>query len=170
MSKNFIPFLIVITVIIIGAAGIFLIMNTKQNPPSINLQNQQVSNVPTSTPTPTPQILNSQTLADGLKIEDEKIGTGSAVKAGDTIAINYIGTLENGTKFDSSYDRGLPFETKIGAGEVIKGWDEGVLGMQVGGKRRLIIPPSLAYGEQGVSGAIPPNSTLIFELELVKIK
>lgn len=173
MFKNLVPFLIVITVIIIGAAGVYFIMNSKSPNSNLNLQaNQNVveNNAPTSTPTPTPQIISSQTLSDGLKIDDEKIGTGSAVKTGDTIEINYIGTLENGHKFDSSYDRGVPFETQIGVGQVIKGWDEGVLGMQVGGKRRLIIPPALGYGQQGVSGAIPPNSTLIFEVELVGIK
>jgi hypothetical protein len=104
-----------------------------------------------------------------LKIEDEKVGTGPAVKSGDTIAINYVGTLPNGTKFDSSYDRGTPFETQIGVGQVIKGWDEGVVGMKVGGKRKLTIPPALGYGDQA-QGSIPANSTLIFEVELVSIK
>lgn len=104
-----------------------------------------------------------------LKIEDVKMGTGEAVKNGDTILINYTGTLKDGTKFDSSYDRGEPFETKIGVGQVIKGWDEGVVGMKVGGKRRLTIPPSLGYGSQAV-GSIPPDSTLLFDVELVEIK
>ncbi len=104
-----------------------------------------------------------------LKIEDIKMGTGDAVKNGDTILINYTGTLKDGTKFDSSYDRGVPFETKIGVGQVIKGWDEGVVGMKVGGERRLTIPPSLGYGSQAV-GSIPPDSTLLFDVELVQIK
>lgn len=104
-----------------------------------------------------------------LKIEDLKKGTGPAVKSGDTVSINYKGTLTDGTPFDSSYDRGEPFETKIGVGEVIKGWDQGVVGMQVGGKRKLIIPPALAYGDQA-AGTIPPNSTLVFEVELMGIK
>lgn len=106
----------------------------------------------------------------GLKIEDLKEGTGSAVKSGDTITINYSGTLLNGTKFDSSYDRGQPFQTQIGVGRVIKGWDEGVIGMKVGGKRKLTIPPDLGYGAQGAGSVIPPNATLIFELELLEIK
>ena len=109
------------------------------------------------------------TVAENVKIEDLQEGTGPEVKSGDTISIHYVGTLTNGTKFDSSYDRGEPYETKIGVGEVIKGWDLGVVGMKVGGKRKLTIPPSLGYGEQG-SGSIPPNSILIFEVELMEIK
>lgn len=104
-----------------------------------------------------------------LKIEDTKVGTGREVKSGDTVVIHYLGTLPNGTKFDSSYDRGQPFETKIGTGQVIKGWDLGVVGMKVGGKRKLTIPPSLGYGQQAV-GTIPANSTLIFEVELLDVK
>ncbi len=107
--------------------------------------------------------------AEKLKIEDIQAGTGQEVKSGDNIVIHYKGTLTDGTKFDSSYDRGQPFETQIGVGQVIKGWDEGVIGMKVGGKRKLTIPPSLGYGEQAM-GSIPPNSTLIFEVELVGIK
>jgi len=104
-----------------------------------------------------------------LKVEDIKIGTGKEVKSGDTIIIHYNGTLTDGTKFDSSYDRGQPFETVIGVGKVIQGWDQGVVGMKVGGKRKLTIPPDLGYGAQTV-GPIPANSTLIFEVELVDVK
>ncbi|MBU4017484.1 FKBP-type peptidyl-prolyl cis-trans isomerase, partial [Patescibacteria group bacterium] len=103
------------------------------------------------------------------KIEDIKVGDGREVKNGDTVVIDYLGTLPDGTKFDSSYDRGEPFETQIGTGQVIKGWDLGVVGMKVGGKRKLTIPPSLGYGEQA-TGPIPANSTLIFEVELVDVK
>lgn len=105
----------------------------------------------------------------GLKIEDQEEGTGEAVKSGDTVVIHYNGTLTNGKKFDSSYDRGEPFTTQIGVGQVIKGWDEGVVGMKVGGKRKLTIPPSLGYGDQP-TGDIPANSTLIFEVELLEIQ
>jgi peptidylprolyl isomerase len=107
---------------------------------------------------------------DTLQITDEKIGTGPAVKSGDTVTVNYKGTLQNGTVFDSSYTRNQPFTTQIGTGQVIKGWDEGIVGMKVGGKRKLIIPPDLAYGSQGAGGAIPPNATLTFEIELLNIK
>ncbi len=112
---------------------------------------------------------NNAQAPENVKIEDIKEGTGQAVKSGDTIAIHYAGTLTDGTKFDSSYDRGEPFETQIGTGEVIKGWDVGVVGMKVGGKRKLTIPPELGYGDQA-AGDIPPNSILIFEVELIEIK
>lgn len=104
-----------------------------------------------------------------LIITDEKIGTGDEAVSGKTITVNYIGTLADGTKFDSSYDRNQPFIFNLGAGEVIAGWDQGLTGMKVGGKRKLTIPPSLGYGSQA-NGAIPPNSTLIFEVELLKVE
>lgn len=116
----------------------------------------------------TAQTTSDEIPAD-LKIEDTQEGTGTEVKSGDTVVIHYKGTLPDGTQFDSSYDRGEPFETQIGVGRVIKGWDLGVVGMKVGGKRKLTIPPSLGYGQQG-TGSIPPNSTLIFELELLEVK
>lgn len=179
MSKNVYPLLIVLVVIFIGGSAIFLIMNQKSTDTNgspqnntVNTNSSSVQSYPTVTqasPTVVPTIVSSQTLADGLKIEDEKIGTGAEVKSGDNISINYLGTLVSGEKFDSSYDRGQPFETQIGVGQVIKGWDEGVVGMKVGGKRRLTIPPALGYGSQA-QGPIPANSTLIFEVELMGIK
>lgn len=105
-----------------------------------------------------------------LKIEDIKVGTGETVMSGETVVINYQGNLEDGTEFDSSYKRNKPFETQIGVGRVIKGWDEGVVGMKVGGKRKLTIPYTMAYGEEGIPGSIPPKATLIFTLELLEIK
>ncbi len=116
----------------------------------------------------TPQATN-ETVPTDLKIEDTQVGTGQEVKSGDTVVIHYKGTLTDGTQFDSSYDRGEPYETPIGVGAVIKGWDLGVVGMKVGGKRKLTIPPTLGYGNRA-SGQIPANSTLIFELELVGVK
>ena len=105
-----------------------------------------------------------------VKVEIIKEGTGEVSKNGDTVTVHYVGTLENGTKFDSSIDRGTPFSFLLGAGQVLKGWDLGVLGMKVGEKRKLTIPPSLAYGETGTPGGpIPPNATLIFEIELLSI-
>ena len=104
----------------------------------------------------------------GLRITDITVGDGPEAKAGQTVVVNYRGTLENGKEFDSSYGRG-PFSFPLGAGRVIKGWDEGVAGMQVGGKRKLVIPPDLAYGERGAGGVIPPNATLTFEVELLRI-
>ena len=122
-----------------------------------------------STPNSQPMTTLSPSKVTELKIEDIKVGTGSAVKSGDTVSINYIGTLEDGTKFDSSYDRNQPFETKIGVGQVIEGWDKGVVGMQVGGKRKLTIPYQMAYGENAY-GPIPAKATLVFEVELMAIK
>ncbi len=105
-----------------------------------------------------------------LKIEDLVVGTGREVKEGDTIVIHYVGTFEDGEKFDSSIDKGFPFETKIGVGHVIRGWDEGVPGMKVGGKRKLFIPYTMAYGEEGAGNVIPPLADLYFEVELLDIK
>ena len=104
-----------------------------------------------------------------LKIEDIVVGTGAEAKAGDTVTVNYIGTFDNGTKFDSSYDRNEPFPFTLGAGQVIKGWDMGVAGMKVGGKRRLTVPPNLGYGANDY-GPIPGNSTLHFDVELLKVE
>ena len=103
----------------------------------------------------------------GLKFDDTKVGDGSVASKGQTVSVHYTGWLENGTKFDSSKDRNEPFEFKLGAGQVIRGWDEGVAGMKVGGVRRLTIPPQLGYGDRGAGGVIPPKATLIFEVELL---
>ncbi len=109
------------------------------------------------------------TTPEGLIIEDIVVGTGETAVAGQTVSVNYLGTLTNGTKFDSSYDRGQPFQFTLGVGQVIKGWDQGVAGMKVGGKRKLIIPSDLAYGDRAVGGVIPASATLVFEVELVGI-
>jgi peptidylprolyl isomerase len=106
--------------------------------------------------------------ASGLRILDQDVGQGAEAVSGKTVSVNYRGTLANGKEFDSSYGRG-PFRFPLGGGRVIKGWDEGVAGMRVGGKRRLIIPPDLAYGERGAGGVIPPNATLTFEVELLDV-
>ncbi len=111
-----------------------------------------------------------QTMSNGLQIEDLKIGVGSEVKKFDIVTVNYTGTLEDGTKFDSSLNPGrTPFRFTVGAGQVIKGWDEGLMGMKVGGKRKLTIPPELGYGSRD-NGPIPANSTLIFDIDLLGIE
>jgi FKBP-type peptidyl-prolyl cis-trans isomerase len=107
--------------------------------------------------------------ASGLKYVDQAVGTGDVAVAGKTVSVHYTGWLENGKKFDSSVDRGQPFSFPLGAGRVIKGWDEGVQGMKVGGKRKLTIPSDLGYGSRGAGGVIPPNATLIFDVELLGV-
>jgi len=106
----------------------------------------------------------------GLRYVDRIVGTGDLAVAGKTTTVHYTGWLQNGKKFDSSVDRGQPFSFQLGAGRVIKGWDEGVVGMKVGGKRTLTIPADLGYGPRGASGIIPPNATLIFDVELLGIR
>ena len=113
---------------------------------------------------------DTQITASGLKITELQVGEGAEAASGQTVSVHYRGTLENGKQFDASYDRGTPFTFPLGAGRVIKGWDEGVVGMKVGGKRNLVIPPDLAYGSRGAGGVIPPNATLVFEVELLDAK
>jgi peptidylprolyl isomerase len=181
MLKNLGPLSIIVAVVLVGLGGIFLLSNQKTENSQLNLTPTIYPSVTPVTATPTTAIITTQptttganmdniiTTADGLQMQDLTVGTGQEVKSGDTVTVNYLGTLTDGTKFDSSYDRNQPFTTQIGVGQVIKGWDEGIVGMKVGGKRKLIIPPSLGYGSQA-AGSIPPNSTLVFEVELIGIK
>lgn len=152
MNKNTIIILIGLVLIVV-IVGVYMFQGNgvpKQN----NGQNQQ----------------NQQTM-ENLQIIDEVMGTGIEAKAGNLVTVNYTGTLTSGAKFDSSYDRNEPFTFQLGAGQVIPGWDQGVAGMKVGGKRKLVIPPILAYGDQAVgNGLIPANSTLIFEIELLNVQ
>lgn len=186
MTKNFITGIIFIAVVL-GLGALFIQQQTSQKNPleDSNITNSATpaSNAANATPTPPLQIIQTPqpaeqnssqsgtmiTMPNGLKIEDLKVGEGTQVKANDTVTVNYLGTLENGTKFDSSYDRNQPFTTQIGVGTVIKGWDEGIPGMKIGGKRKLIVPAELGYGAQA-NGAIPANSVLIFEVELLGVK
>ena len=126
--------------------------------------NQQSQAVPLSEPA------NPIDLPSGLRYEDIAAGTGEPAATGMLATVHYTGWLEDGTKFDSSLDTGQPFSFTLGAGDVIQGWDEGVIGMKVGGKRRLVIPSNLGYGASGAGNVIPPNATLIFEVELLELQ
>lgn len=176
MPKNLIPFIIIGIIIAAGVLGVYFILNQsipaaeiKKNAEEEPMKFIQEETTKQNTNTQNPAA-NPTSSVKELIVEDKVVGQGAEVKSGDTILMHYTGTLENGQKFDSSVDRGQPFETQIGVGQVIKGWDQGVIGMKVGGKRKLTIPSNLAYGEQGIPGAIPGNATLIFELELLEIK
>ncbi len=171
----------VITAIVVlgGAIGGYVIYSKSSEVPQLETvsttQQEQLVASTTLTSTTTMNLTSNQvaaphTLPNGLIIQDQRIGTGLEAKAGNKIAVNYLGTLENGTKFDSSYDRKQAFTFTLGAGQVIQGWDEGFVGMKVGGKRKLIIPAALAYGNQAVGDVIPPNAILVFEVELVGVK
>ena len=139
---------------------------------SVKVENVTGTPSPGSTAMATRSPMNNQTSTPsaGLKIEDVEVGTGAEAVAGKKVSVNYVGTLVDGTKFDSSYDRNQPFTFDLGAGEVIKGWDQGIVGMKVGGKRKLTIPSDLGYGPGGAPPVIPPNATLIFEVELLKVE
>jgi peptidylprolyl isomerase len=127
-----------------------------------------------ATPAPvaphTAKVGQKMTTPSGLEYIDETIGNGKQPQAGQNVTVHYVGTLTDGKKFDSSRDRNEPFTFVIGEGQVIKGWDEGVMTMHVGGRRKLIIPPQLGYGAAGAGGVIPPNATLVFDVELLDVK
>ena len=110
------------------------------------------------------------TTSSGLQYIDQVVGTGDTAKAGQTVSVHYTGWLTNGKKFDSSVDRGQPFSFRLGVGQVIKGWDEGVQGRKIGGKRKLTIPSNLGYGARGAGGLIPPHATLVFDVELLGVQ
>lgn len=161
-STNRPVLLIVAAVVILFIAGTIYIRGTgKSDTPSTESDS---SDIITESP-----MNDDDTRLSDLLIEDIVVGTGKEAQSGSLVSVNYAGTFEDGTEFDSSYKRGVPFEFTVGQGRVIKGWDMGLVGMKEGGKRKLIIPPHLAYGEDGAPGAIPPNSTLVFEIELLKV-
>ena len=167
---------IIVSFGVIVVCVVVLVVSQFTNQPNASAdrltQNQpQIAQV---TEKPTSNIMSDDdkkavTTASGLKYVVINEGTGAAPKTGQTVVVHYTGTLEDGTKFDSSRDRGQPFSFKLGVGQVIKGWDEGLSTMKVGDRRKLTIPPELGYGARGAGGTIPPNATLIFDVELLKI-
>lgn len=162
MSRNYIIFFACVAVVLI-AAVIYQVQGNKRTAREIS--NIQSAGQLASTTTQ-PQTSNSTST---VAVDIIKQGTGPAAKSGDVVSVNYVGTLPDGTVFDSNNSTSSPFTFTLGAGQVIPGWDQGVLGMKVGEERRLTIPPDLAYGSTGVPGTIPPNSTLTFEVTLLKI-
>jgi FKBP-type peptidyl-prolyl cis-trans isomerase len=151
--------ILVIALLILAGAAVLVFMTS---------QNKQAEN--NLTAAGLPDTSNLTTTASGLQYKDVTVGSGTEAKEGDTVSVHYTGWLTDGTKFDSSVDRGQPFSFPLGAGSVIPGWDEGVAGMKEGGKRILVIPSNLGYGTSGAPGVIPPNATLIFEVELLDVE
>ena len=174
LNKKYLCVIIFLGILVISG-GLYVISSNRSLPKAPVVS---TSSLPSASPSATilkdegPSASSSANITkmkDGLQIQDEVVGAGTEAETGNQVTVNYIGTLTDGKKFDSSYDRNQPFTFTLGAGEVIKGWDEGVAGMRVGGKRKLTIPASLGYGDSGVPGAIPGGATLIFEVELKKI-
>lgn len=172
MNKNLIGVIVGIGILLLGAIWV------SRNPVA---SSSNPSPIDTPTPTSTPasaMCANKPAASTGLKDadvkelkkEDVKIGTGTEAVAGKTVVVNYIGRLVDGKQFDASCDRGQPFDFVLGTGGVIQGWDQGVAGMKIGGQRRLIIPSSLGYGENGAGADIPPNAALIFDVELLEVR
>lgn len=146
--------IIVIIILLLLAGGAYLVWSAASNNPANNL----------------PDLSGMTTTASGLQYKDMQVGNSAEVTSGKTVSVHYTGWLQNGVKFDSSLDRGQPFTLNVGVGQVIPGWDEGLVGMKAGGKRLLVIPPELAYGAVGSPPVIPPNATLIFEVEVLEVK
>lgn len=158
MAKTIISLLVVGLIVV---AGLYLYRHKKMDQGQNNIQQAQTQ--------PTAQQGQPASVSE-LKKEDIKVGSGAEAVSGKMVSVHYTGWLTDGKKFDSSVDRGQPFTFTLGAGQVIRGWDEGVAGMKVGGKRKLTIPPAMAYGDAGAGGVIPPNATLVFDVELLDVK
>lgn len=166
MSKS--VYIFTILLIFVSIAVWFVVQKTKE----VNevTETPTPTAVPTLSPTPEDSASKPIKYSNGLVVQDVVIGSGKTAESGDTLNAHYVGALENGTVFDNSYDRGQPLQFVLGSGQLIQGWELGLVGMKEGGKRRLIIPPELGYGARGAGKAIPPNATLLFEIELVSVQ
>lgn len=164
MPKNAVYGIVMLIAVVAIVTGVWYLRDNGSKNKTASA-NDSTSSMSTVTPTPS----SSPEGGQQMQVEDIVVGTGEEAVSGKTVTVNYVGTLTDGTKFDASADHGQPFSFELGAGRVIKGWDQGVAGMKVGGKRKLTIPPDLAYGNQAV-GTIPSNSTLVFEVELLKVE
>ena len=163
MSKSI--FIFTILVVFVGIAVWFVVQKTK------DVSQTAISPTPTATPMPSPEAGQPVRYDNGLVVQDIVVGGGNTAENGDTLSVHYVGALENGTAFDSSYKRGQPIQFVLGSGQLIRGWELGLVGMKESGKRKLVIPPSLGYGSKGAGGGvIPPNAILLFEIELVSVQ
>lgn len=166
MTKS--VFIFTILVVFVVIAVWFVVQKTREAG-----QNTEVL-APTATPVfspePTESANNPIQYDNGLVVQDVVVGDGATAESGDTLSAHYVGKLENGTVFDESYGRGQPLQFVLGSGQLIRGWELGLVGMKEGGKRQLVIPSELGYGERGAGGVIPPNATLLFEIELVSVQ
>ncbi len=166
--QKYIIFIVVAGIIIIGA----MMLKKPSQPVAVVSDDAYAASTSTESVVSGTAVINPKpiTMANGLIIEDVKIGNGEEAKSGMLVSVHYVGTLTNGKKFDSSRDRGEPFQFPLGQGYVIKGWDLGVAGMKIGGIRKLTIPAELGYGAAGAGSSIPPNATLNFEVELLGLR
>ena len=166
MSKSVYIFTILVILVVITVW--FVVQKTKEANEVIETPTPTA--VPTSSPAPEDSAGKPTKYDNGLVVQDVVVGSGKTAESGDTLNAHYVGALENGTVFDNSYDRGQPLQFVLGSGQLIQGWELGLVGMKEGGKRRLVIPPELGYGARGAGQAIPPNATLLFEIELVSVE
>lgn len=166
MTKSIFIFTILVVFVVIAVW--FVVQKTREAG-----QNTEVlapTATPISSPEPTESANNPIQYDNGLVVQDVVVGDGAEAETGDTLNAHYVGALEDGTVFDESYGRGQPIQFVLGSGQLIQGWELGLVGMKEGGKRQLVIPPELGYGAQGAGNAIPPNATLLFEIELVSVQ
>jgi FKBP-type peptidyl-prolyl cis-trans isomerase FkpA len=165
--KKFLPLLLILSLIVLGCGGK---KQTDQSGTDAGKAEGQTEERAKSPDMPTESSAPVVTTEGGVQVQDIKEGTGDMAEAGKSVSVHYTGWLIDGKKFDSSIDRNSPFSFKLGTGQVIKGWDEGVAGMKVGGIRKLTIPPDMGYGDKGAGGRIPPGATLIFQVDLLEVK